>query len=140
MVAHLNESARRRTEVATQRASAALRALSSGGERVTFVAVAAAANVSTDFLYGHAVLRRKIEIMRNASAGAPRRPGPDDAAADTASTSAAVQALSAQVKALKSQHRNEIKHLTDALAAAHGENLILRRRLGGEPRLEVAAN
>jgi hypothetical protein len=44
-----------------------------------------------------------------------------------------VRTLTAQLAELKRRHREEISTLRQALEAAHGENLDLRRRLGREP-------
>ena len=125
---HLIRAAKTRHATATGKAEAALREMSLRRLPVTFVAVAREAGVSTDFLYRHPTLRSKITSMRDAtfrvsvvSAGAE--------AAD--STSAAVRALSARIKDLTSRHRAEVAALERALAAAHGENLLLRRRLAG---------
>lgn len=41
-----------------------------------------------------------------------------------------IRTLTAQLAELKLRHRDEITTLRQALAAAHGENLELRRRLG----------
>jgi len=44
--------------------------------------------------------------------------------------SSVVRTLTAQLTELKRRHRDEINALKQALEAAHGENLELRRRLG----------
>lgn len=44
-------------------------------------------------------------------------------------TSSAVRALASQLREAKAKHRTEVAELQKALAAAHGENLSLRRRL-----------
>jgi hypothetical protein len=41
-----------------------------------------------------------------------------------------VRTLTAELAELKRRHRDEIRALNQALEAAHGENLELRRRLG----------
>ena len=41
-----------------------------------------------------------------------------------------IRTLTAQLTELKRRHRDEISALKQALEAAHGENLELRRRLG----------
>lgn len=49
---------------------------------------------------------------------------------DDAGTSGAVRALTAQIKALRAAaHKSEVARLVAALAAAHGENLQLRRQV-----------
>jgi hypothetical protein len=134
---HLRAAARRRHDEAERRATDALRRMSKDGSPVNFVAVARRAGVSTDFLYRHADLRERIEAMR--AAGAPdRRPAAppqapvDDgggASSSSSSSSGVVVALSRQLRELRKRHREEVARLERALAAAHGENLELRRRL-----------
>ena len=46
------------------------------------------------------------------------------------SESSVVRTLTAQVRELRRQYGEEIKALQDALAAAHGEILKLRRKVG----------
>ena len=50
-------------------------------------------------------------------------PGPDQ-------PSSVIRTLTAQLTDLKRRHRDETDALKQALEAAHGENLELRRRLG----------
>lgn len=81
---------------------------------------------SIDFLYGNAELRRRIEHLR-----AQQQTKPVSAQTDTSSAdSHVIRALSAQLAELRRRHREEIDELRAALAAAHGENLQLRRKLG----------
>jgi hypothetical protein len=121
---HLVKAAKTRHDTAAAKAEAALRELSTRGTPITFAAVARHAGISTDFLYRQPLLRSKITRMRNrtAATSAAERDGLD-------STSAAVQALSARLKDLVTRHRGEIAALQRDLANAHGENLLLRRRL-----------
>jgi hypothetical protein len=58
-----------------------------------------------------------------------RVPEPRTGAEAADSTSVAVRALSTRVKETTSRHRAEVAALEQALAPAHGENLLLRRRL-----------
>lgn len=44
-----------------------------------------------------------------------------------------IAALTGELTQLKRRHREEIAELQHALQAAHGENLMLRRRLGRQP-------
>jgi hypothetical protein len=93
---------------------------------ITFRGLAHTAGVSLDFLYRHADLRRRVEQLR-AQQGQSKRPTPV-AAPDHPSN--VVRALTAQISELKRHHRAEIDALNQALQAAHGENLTLRRQLG----------
>lgn len=129
MSEHLREAAARRRLKAEAQAIRALGAMSRSGETVTFVAVARKAAVSTDFLYRHPTLRAQVLELRRATSGRPS-PNPPALAAGAPDTSSAVRSLAAQLKELRARHRDEVAHLQKALAAAHGENLQLRRRLG----------
>ena len=121
---HLARAAKSRHDDANAKAEKALRELAERGRPISFAAVARQAGVSTDFLYRHAALRAKISNLRSR----PRGAAPVAAAEDT-STSAAVRALSTRIKDMARQHQHEVSALQRDLAAAHGENLLLRRRL-----------
>ena len=121
---HLVEAAKARHDTANAKAENALRQLAERGLPITFASVARQAGVSTDFLYRHATLRSKITSMR----GRPGQAAPVEPE-DPSSTSAVVRALSTRIKGLIRQHRGEVAALQQDLAAAHGENLLLRRRL-----------
>lgn len=108
-----------------KRATKALQQMAQSGEAITFVAVARRAEVSTDFLYSTPTLRSKIVALRGGRHAPTSAPPQDDG---TSSTSA-IRALSTQVKEERRRHRRELEGLQHALAAAHGENLKLRRRL-----------
>lgn len=125
MPQHLRDAAERRHREAVERTTTALGKLSADGKPITFSSVARAASVSTDFLYRHPEIRKRIQELRTTS-GAQRRV-PSDEPRDSAS--APVRALSAQIKELRRRHHQEVTGLKDALAVAHGENLALRRQL-----------
>jgi hypothetical protein len=125
---NLRAAAQRKREAATQRAETALDQLTASGEPITFRGLAKKAGVSIDFLY-RSPLRARVEQLRAGQQRvlpAPSDPGPDQ----PASQSNVVRALTAQLTELKRHHRAEIARLETALAAAQGENLELRRRLG----------
>jgi Family of unknown function (DUF6262) len=125
---NLRVAAQRKRQAATQRAETALDALINGGEPITFRGLAKTAGVSIDFLY-RSPLRARVEQLRANQQGrppAPRQPEPDQ----PPSQSNVVRALTAQLSELKRHHRAELARLETALAAAQGENLELRRRLG----------
>lgn len=71
-------------------------------------------------------MRSKITSMRSSTVRVPE-PRPEAEATD--STSAAGRALAARAKDLTNRHRAEVAALEQALAAAHGEKLLLRRKL-----------
>lgn len=126
MSQHLTRAARARHDDTMKRASTALLEMAKAGEPITFAAVARRAGVSTDFLYGTPTLRSRITELRQQ----PSAPSPSPTTIETAeSTTAAIRALSAQLKHQRRRHREEIQALQKALAAAHGENLELRRSL-----------
>ena len=98
------------------------------GEPVTFRGLAARAGVSLDFLYRNTQIRSRVEHLRTGQqthlrASSPDRTGPDR-------PSSVIRALTAQLTDLRRRHREETTALRQALEAAHGENLLLRRRLG----------
>ena len=122
---HLARAAKSRHDSTHAKAETALRELAERGQPISFASVARQAGVSTDFLYRQPTLRAKISSLRS-------RPGIYAAPAevdDASSTSAVVRALSTRIKDLTRQHREEVAALQRGLAAAHGENLLLRRRL-----------
>jgi hypothetical protein len=120
---HLRQAAAERHDDCERRSRAALADLIKNEQPINFQAVARAAAVSTDFLYAHPQLRRRIEQHRSVGRTAALPGGQ----ADDSGTSGAVRALTAQIKALRAAHRAEVTRLEAAVAAAHGENLELRR-------------
>jgi len=122
---HLTRAARARHDDTMKRAGAALLEMAKAGEPITFAAVARRAGVSTDFLYGTPTLRSRITELRHQ----PFARSPSQPPVDTAASTTAIRALSAQLKQQRRRHREEIQEVQRALAAAHGENLELRRRL-----------
>ncbi len=128
--ANLEAAAARRHQAAVTRAEAGLQKLTRSGQQITFRGVARAAGVSLEFLYNHPELRSRIEHLRaqQQTTLAPARPAPDPGTASQ--TSSVVRTLTAELTASRASHRTEVEQLRQALAAAHGENLLLRRRLG----------
>ena len=126
----LVDAARRRTEDAEKAVHKALRQARKDGTPITVKGLAAAAGVSTDFIYRHPDLRNQVEALRQARrAGAPAATStvPDvDAASSTL-----VRRLSQELADSRRKHREEVAELRHALAVAHGELLILRRQLNG---------
>lgn len=128
---NLRKATAARTAAATARAEKTLVAMITDGEQVTFRGLAARAGVSLDFLYRNAGIRSRIEQHRTAC---PERPQP--AAATGEHASSVVRTLTAQLADLKRRHREETAELRQALEQAHGENLLLRRRLTGDRQAE----
>jgi hypothetical protein len=127
---NLRRAARAKSTATAERAERALRAMLKTGAPITFRGVASAADVSLDFLYRSAQLRPRIEQLRAQQRRTPstaRSTSTDDLAACDASV---VRTLTAQLTQLRRSHREEIAALQAALAAAHGENLQLRRQIG----------
>lgn len=122
---NLRKATEARTAAAAARAENALVAMIKEGEQVTFRGLAARAGVSLDFLYRNAGIRSRIEQHRTS------RPAMPEPAGDTGGehASSVVRTLTAQLADLKRRHREETAELREALEQAHGENLILRRRL-----------
>ena len=133
---NLRAAAQRKHHAAIARATTALDALERDGTPVTFRGLAKSAGVSVDFLY-RSPLRARIEQQRAERDSAPPAARSVEVS-ETATQSNVVRALTAQIAQLKQRHRAEIEHLRAALAAAHGENLELRRQLGRPGRTSGA--
>ena len=126
-VANLQKATAARTVAAAARAEAGLTAMIKAGEPVTFRGLAARAGVSLDFLYRNTAIRTRIEQHRSAQ---PRRPQPAPTTFPAQDPSASVvRTLTAQLADLRRRHHEETTTLRQALEQAHGENLLLRRRL-----------
>ena len=123
---NLRAAAQRKSQAATKRAETALRTVIKNGEPITFRGVARTAGCSIDFLYGNPELRQRIEHLR-AQQG---KSSPPAAATDPNTDSNVIRALTSQLAELRRRHREDIDELSSVLAAARGENLQLRRRLG----------
>lgn len=123
---NLRAAAQRKRTQATERAETALAELVARRQPITFRGLAKAAAVSVDFLY-NSPLRERIEQLR---ATAPTTSPAADVDQAATGDNQLVRALAAQLRELKRRHHEEITELRTALAAAHGENLELRRALG----------
>lgn len=113
----LRRSAETRTATATSKATKTIAALVKRNEPVNFRSVAREAKVSLDFLYRTTELREQIVRLRTRHAPAPAAPAQIDPQGTIVLT------LTRQLRNAKA----EIAQLQAALAAAHGENLALRR-------------
>jgi len=133
---NLRSAAQRKHQAAIARATTALEALERDGKPVTFRGLAKAAGVSVDFLY-RSPLRARIEKLRAERESAPPEPRSVEIS-NTPTHSNVVRALTAQIAELRQRHRAETEHLQAALAAAHGENLELRRQLERQGRTATA--
>lgn len=120
---NLRQAAARKSAAAQARAEQGLRDMIRRNEPITFRALAQTAGVSLDFLYRHAPIRQRVEHLR-----AQQQNTPTPAAPTVDAPSSVVRTLTAQLAALKRQHRDEIHQLRQALETAHGEILDLRRR------------
>jgi hypothetical protein len=123
---NLRAAAQRKSQATVNRAETALRAMIKNGEPITFRGVARTAGCSIDFLYGNQELRRRIEHLRSQQQSKPSPPSTTAPNAD----SNVIRTLTAQLADMRRRHREEVDELRAALAAAHGENLELRRKLG----------
>jgi hypothetical protein len=135
--ANLQKAAAARTAAAASRAEKALDRMLRTGQPVTFRGLAAAAPVSLHFLYRNPAIRERIEQLRSqppAPAGPPCSTGthPDQ-------PGNVITALTGELTQLKRRHREQVTELQRALQAAHGENLLLRRRLGQQAQQPAAA-
>jgi hypothetical protein len=130
-LADLQAAAAARTAATIARAEAALNRMIRDGDTITFRALAATAGVSLDFLYRNTALRDRITHLRDRQQAQPATtralpPTPDQ-------PSSVIATLTAQLADTKRRHREETTELRRALQAAHGENLLLRRRAGQRP-------
>ena len=134
---NLKAAAAARTAATVTRADAGLREMLRTGQPVTFRGLARHAGVSLDFLYSNTALRQRIQQLRDQQR---TQPGSTASRGDTTgddrsgvaspeTTSSVVATLTAQLTDLKRRHREETAQLRRELEAAHGENLLLRRRL-----------
>ena len=126
-VANLQKATAARTVAAAARAEAGLTAMIKAGEPVTFRGLAARAGVSLDFLYRNTAIRARIEHHRAASP--PRQQSAPAALVGQDLSASVVRTLTAQLAELRHRHHEETTALRQALEQAHGENLLLRRRL-----------
>ena len=124
---NLRQAAARKSMLSHSRAEQALREMIRDQRPVTFRGLARAAGVSLDFLYSHPDLRRRVEQLRTQQSRPTGQPAP---ASPVDEPSNVVRVLTVKISELKRQHREEITALRQALQAAHGENLHLRRQLG----------
>ena len=123
----LKDAAIARSLSAAKRARRAMRELDKRGAAINFVSVAAAANVSRQFLYTHDELRVEIEQLRDDEHHAAVRL-PARARASDASVRARLRAALEDNQRLREQNTR----LRDELALAHGRvrDLELGRRTG----------
>ena len=127
---NLRQAAARKSAAAQARAEQGLHEIIRRNEPITFRGLAQTAGVSLDFLYRCTPIRQRVQQLR-----AQQQNTPPPAAATPArdeTPSSVVRTLTAQLTELKRRHRDEISALKQALEAAHGENLELRRRLGAQ--------
>jgi len=124
---NLRRAAAAKSAAAQARAENGLRQMRRRGDPITFRGLAQTAGVSLDFLYTTPEIRSQVERLRARQQATPTArtpaPGPDQ-------PSSVIRTLTTQLTELKRRHRDEIDTLKQALEAAHGENLELRRRLG----------
>lgn len=124
-LAKATEQRRKQAESAVEKA---LRQARASQQPVSVASIARTAGVSTDFIYRHPTLRPQVEDLRRSR----RNATPTDAAHDPDSQAAAsvlVRRLTQPLATDRRKHRAEVTQLRAALEAAHGELLVLRRKL-----------
>jgi hypothetical protein len=124
---NLRRAAARKSKLASARADRGLREMIRLGQPITFRRLAKTAGVSLDFLYRTTEIRNRVEQLRTQQQTTP--PDPATTPVDADQPSSVVRTLTAPLAELKHRHRQEVATLKQALEAAHGENLELRRRL-----------
>ena len=122
---NLRRAAAAKSAAAQARAENGLAQMRRRGDPITFRRLAQTAGVSLDFLYRTPEIRSQVEQFRARQQATPTAPAPDPD-----QPSSVIRTLTTQLTELKRRHRDEISTLRQALEAAHGENLELRRRLG----------
>ena len=127
---NLRQAAARKSAAAQARAEQGLHEIIRRHEPITFRGLAQTAGVSLDFLYRCTPIRQRVEQLRAQQQNTPPPPPPAATPTQDETSSSVVRTLTAQLTELKQRHRDEISALKQALEAAHGENLELRRRLG----------
>ena len=124
---NLRRAAVAKSAAAHARAENGLRQMRRRGDPITFRGLAQTAGVSLDFLYTTPEIRSQVEQLRARQQAKPTArapaPGPDQ-------PSSVIRTLTTQLTELKRRQRDETDTLKQALEAAHGENLELRRRRG----------
>jgi hypothetical protein len=124
---NLRRAAATKSAAAKTRAEQGIRDILRRGDSITFRGLAQTAGVSLDFLYRNTEIRRRVEQLRAQQRTTPQPPPQQ---IDPHQPSSVVRTLTAQLTELKRRHREEVTTLKQALEAAHGENLELRRQLG----------
>lgn len=124
---NLRQAATRKSAAAKTRADEGLRAMIRDGQPITFRGLAQTAGVSLDFLYRTPQIRNRVEQLRSQQLTTPPTP---PKRVDSNHPSSVIRTLTAQLAELRRHYHNEVHTLKQALEAAHGENLELRRRLG----------
>jgi hypothetical protein len=126
---NLRQAAARKAAAAQERAEHGLTQMLRTGQPITFRGLAQTAGVSLDFLYRHTQIRERVEHLRAQQQTRPPQPNPNHTN-DADPPGSVVRTLTVQLAELRRRHREETQALKQALEAAHGENLQLRRRLG----------
>ncbi|MCQ9163954.1 hypothetical protein MMF96_07765 [Arthrobacter sp. STN4] len=111
------------------RAEKGLKAVLRAQAPVTFESVAAAAKVSKDFLYRTPDLRTRIVKLREQQTPAKNAAASRNAEPVGIDTSSIIHTLTAKLASERASHRQELVELNQALAAAHGQILALKRHL-----------
>jgi hypothetical protein len=127
---NLRQAAARKSAAARTRAEHGLHEMLRTGQPITFRGLAQTAGVSLDFLYRTPPIRTRVEQLRSQQQATPPAPAEP---VDPDQPSSVIRTLTAQLTELRRRHRDEVSTLRQALEAAHGENLQLRRRLGDRP-------
>jgi hypothetical protein len=131
---NLRQAAARKSAATETRAEQGLREMIRRNEPITFRGLARTAGVSLDFLYRHVPIRQRVEHLRTQQQNTPT---PAASTIHQNTPSSVVRTLTAQLAALKQQHRHEIHQLQQALETARGEILELRRRAGHRTHVET---
>lgn len=114
-IAGLRASAKQRHENAVRRAEEAIQTLLRERRPITFRAVAAAAQVSSAWLYQNEAIKARIQHLREQTSDSP--PPPPQQRASDASKDAMLTALRQRVKKLEEENRE----LRQQIEVAYGQ-------------------
>lgn len=129
-VENLRKAALAKRTAAIARAEKGLRGALRDGEPITFENIAARSGVSKDFLYRNQPLRRRIEQLRTQQAiNLPDRLSPAQSDPILEDSNSVIRTLTTKLIEEKHRHRREVASLREELAAAHGQILLLSRKL-----------
>lgn len=136
-VDNLRKAATAKRAAAIARAEKGLREVLRDGAPVTFENIAARGSVSKDFLYRNQHLRERIEQLRRQQTTNPAPAAATETDPLREDSNGVIRTLTTKLIEEKQRHRQEITALRKELAAAHGQILLLSRKLNSTSIKEI---